>query len=215
MLDASSFFEGLKPGELIRAYTKPKAGDASSYKTQFYQNINGKLVPVVVDYDKNNDQYFINNNGTTRMIGKARAAGSPIAEGSNEKVGWGRISQYSLSNNPYSQENITGLLKRISSYPELLKNSKVRVWLEDLYKAKDQGLLDSYTIDGKPLTRYIQPGAINAILVPNSNNNPLRIIRDQNGRIVDYTFDKASDKKEKEKTQGYANNVPSFYALDL
>lgn len=210
MLDASSFFEGLKPGELIRAYTKPKAGDASSYKTQFYQNINGKLVPVVVDYDKNNDQYFINNNGTTRMIGKARAAGSPIAEGSNEKVGWGRISQYSLSNNPYSQENITGLLKRISSYPELLKNSKVRVWLEDLYKAKDQGLLDSYTIDGKPLTRYIQPGAINAILVPNSNNNPLRIIRDQNGRIVDYTFDKASDKKEKEKTQGYANNVPSF-----
>ena len=59
-------------------------------------------------------------------------------------------------------------------------------------------------------SRYIQSGAINAILVPNSNNNPLRIIRDQNGRIVDYTFDKASDKKEKEKTQGYANNVPSF-----
>ena len=87
MLDASSFFEGLKPGELIRAYTKPKAGDSSSYKSQFYQNINGKLVPVIVDYDKNNNQYYINNNGTTRMLGKAKTVGSQIAEGSNEKVG--------------------------------------------------------------------------------------------------------------------------------
>ena len=95
MLDASSFFEGLKPGELIRAYTKPKAGDSSSYKSQFYQNINGKLVPVIVDYDKNNNQYYINNNGTTRMLGKAKTVGSQIAEGSNEKVGWSRKNQYS------------------------------------------------------------------------------------------------------------------------
>lgn len=211
MLDASSFFEGLKPGELIRAYTKPKAGDSSSYKSQFYQNINGKLVPVIVDYDKNNNQYYINNNGTTRMLGKARAVGSQIAEGSNEKVGWGRINQYSLSNNPYSQENVTGLLKRISSYPELLTNSKVKIWLEDLFKAKEQGLLDDYIIDGKPLSRYIQPGVINAALVPNTNNAPLRAIIDSNGRITGFTFDKAPiSKEQKEKSQGYKENVPSF-----
>ena len=56
-------------------------------------------------------QYFINNNGTTRMIGKARAAGSPIAEGSNEKVGWGRLSPVSYTHliwtEPHTMTDIT------------------------------------------------------------------------------------------------------------
>lgn len=192
MLDASSFFEGLNPGELIRAYTRPGAGDSKKFRQQFYQNVNGKLVPVIVDYDKNNGQWYINNNGTTRLLGKARAAGSPIAEGSNEQVGWGRINQYSLSNNPYSQNNVIGLLKRVAAYPDLLKDRRVKVWLEDLFKAKNQGLLDEHMIDGKPLSRYIQPDVINAALVPNAANNPLRAVRDSNGNITGFTFDKVA-----------------------
>ena len=192
MLDASSFFEGLKPGELIRAYTKPEAGDSKKFRQQFYQNVNGKLVPVIVDYDKNNSQWYINNNGTTRLLGQARAVGSPIAEGSNEKVGWGRINQYSLSNNPYSQDNVVGLLKRVAAYPDLLNDRRVKVWLEDLFKAKNRGLLDEHMIDGKPLSRYIQPDVINAILVPNAANNPLRAVRDSNGNSTGFTFDKKS-----------------------
>ena len=64
------------------------------------------------------------SNGTTRMIGKARAAGSPIAEGSNEKVGWGRISPVSYTHlDVYKRQEQfdldTSLYKRINTIPSI------------------------------------------------------------------------------------------------
>nr|DAW84457.1 MAG TPA: hypothetical protein [Caudoviricetes sp.] len=218
MADATRFFESLhKKGDnqLIRAYTKPKPGDPSSYKSQWFQQINGRFVPVTVDFDKNNNQWYINNNGTTTLIGTPRAAGTPLAEGSNDKVEWTRPQQFSFSNpeTAYSQENIIGMLGRLGSYPNLLKDSRVSQWLTNLYKRRDSGELDNMMIEGKPLSRYIQNNVINANLVPNTRNRPLRVIRDDQGRVVGTTFDEIPTQERPQLSQKVIADPSSFQSF--
>lgn len=185
--DASSFFDGFK-GELVKAYTRPTVENPSGSKAQYFLNKNGKFTPVNVSYNDILGEWTLNDNGTTVRLGKQRQAGIQPVAGSDETVGFNKVRQFTFSGkDAYSQENVLGLLRRLGDNPNLANNARYRSFIQGLFLP---GRLESLKSDeGVPLSDLIKEGRIDFRLVPNEMKRGLRILRDNQGRVTNLTFD--------------------------
>lgn len=185
--DASLFFDNFN-GELVKAYTRPTVENPAGSKSQYFLNKNGKFTPVNVTYNDILGEWVANDNGTTIRLGKQREAGTQPISGSDAKVGFNKVRQFTFSGkDAYTQDNILGLLRRLGDNPNLANDARYRSFIQGLFLP---GLLDSMkSEEGIPLTDLIKEGRIDFRLLPNETKRGLRILRDSQGRVTNLTFD--------------------------
>lgn len=185
--DASLFFDNFN-GELIKAYTRPTVENPTGSKSQYFLNKNGKFTPVNITYNDILGEWVANDNGTTIRLGKQREAGTQPISGSDAKVGFNKVRQYTFSGkDAYTQDNILGLLRRLGDNPNLANDARYRSFIQGLFLP---GRLDSMkSEEGIPLTDLIKEGRIDFRLLPNETKRGLRILRDSQGRVTNLTFD--------------------------
>lgn len=185
--DASLFFDNFN-GELVKAYTRPTVENPTGSKSQYFLNKNGKFTPVNVTYNDILGEWVANDNGTTIRLGKQREAGTQPISGSDAKVGFNKVRQFTFSGkDAYTQDNILGLLRRLGDNPNLANDARYRSFIQGLFLP---GLLDSMkSEEGIPLTDLIKEGRIDFRLLPNETKRGLRILRDSQGRVTNLTFD--------------------------
>lgn len=185
--DASLFFDNFN-GELVKAYTRPTVENPAGSKSQYFLNKNGKFTPVNVTYNDILGEWVANGNGTTIRLGKQREAGTQPISGSDAKVGFNKVRQFTFSGkDAYTQDNILGLLRRLGDNPNLANDARYRSFIQGLFLP---GLLDSMkSEEGIPLTDLIKEGRIDFRLLPNETKRGLRILRDSQGRVTNLTFD--------------------------
>lgn len=185
--DASLFFDNFN-GELVKAYTRPTVENPTGSKSQYFLNKNGKFTPVNVTYNDILGEWVANDNGTTIRLGKQREAGTQPISGSDAKVGFNKVRQFTFSGkDTYTQDNILGLLRRLGDNPNLANDARYRSFIQGLFLP---GLLDSMkSEEGIPLTDLIKEGRIDFRLLPNETKRGLRILRDSQGRVTNLTFD--------------------------
>lgn len=185
--DASLFFDNFN-GELVKAYTRPTVENPTGSKSQYFLNKNGKFTPVNITYNDILGEWAANDNGTTIRLGKQREAGTQPISGSDAKVGFNKIRQYTFSGkDAYTQDNILGLLRRLGDNPNLANDARYRSFIQGLFLP---GRLDSMkSEEGIPLTDLIKEGRIDFRLLPNETKRGLRILRDSQGRVTNLTFD--------------------------
>lgn len=185
--DVSLFFDNFN-GELVKAYTRPTVENPTGSKSQYFLNKNGKFTPVNVTYNDILGEWVANDNGTTIRLGKQREAGTQPISGSDAKVGFNKIRQFTFSGkDAYTQDNILGLLRRLGDNPNLANDARYRSFIQGLFLP---GLLDSMkSEEGIPLTDLIKEGRIDFRLLPNETKRGLRILRDSQGRVTNLTFD--------------------------
>lgn len=185
--DASLFFDNFN-GELVKAYTRPTVENPAGSKSQYFLNKNGKFTPVNVTYNDILGEWVANDNGTTIRLGKQREAGTQPISGSDAKVGFNKVRQYTFSGkDAYTQDNILGLLRRLGDNPNLANDARYRSFIQGLFLP---GRLDSMkSEEGIPLTDLIKEGRIDFRLLPNETKRGLRILRDSQGRVTNLTFD--------------------------
>lgn len=185
--DASLFFDNFN-GELVKAYTRPTVENPTGSKSQYFLNKNGKFTPVNITYNDILGEWVANDNGTTIRLGKQREAGTQPISGSDAKVGFNRVRQYTFSGkDAYTQDNILGLLRRLGDNPNLANDARYRSFIQGLFLP---GRLDSMkSEEGIPLTDLIKEGRIDFRLLPNETKRGLRILRDSQGRVTNLTFD--------------------------
>ena len=185
--DASLFFDNFN-GELVKAYTRPTVENPTGSKSQYFLNKNGKFTPVNITYNDILGEWVANDNGTTIRLGKQREAGTQPISGSDAKVGFNKVRQYTFSGkDAYTQDNILGLLRRLGDNPNLANDARYRSFIQGLFLP---GRLDSMTSEeGIPLTDLIKEGRIDFRLLPNETKRGLRILRDSQGRVTNLTFD--------------------------
>lgn len=185
--DASLFFDNFN-GELVKAYTRPTVENPTGSKSQYFLNKNGKFTPVNITYNDILGEWVANDNGTTIRLGKQREAGTQPISGSDAKVGFNKVRQYTFSGkDAYTQDNILGLLRRLGDNPNLANDARYRSFIQGLFLP---GLLDSMkSEEGIPLTDLIKEGRIDFRLLPNETKRGLRILRDSQGRVTNLTFD--------------------------
>lgn len=185
--DASLFFDNFN-GELVKAYTRPTVENPTGSKSQYFLNKNGKFTPVNVTYNDILGEWVANDNGTTIRLGKQREAGTQPISGSDAKVGFNKVRQYTFSGkDAYTQDNILGLLRRLGDNPNLANDARYRSFIQGLFLP---GRLDSMkSEEGIPLTDLIKEGRIDFRLLPNETKRGLRILRDSQGRVTNLTFD--------------------------
>lgn len=185
--DASLFFDNFN-GELVKAYTRPTVENPTGSKSQYFLNKNGKFTPVNITYNDILGEWVANDNGTTIRLGKQREAGTQPISGSDAKVGFNKVRQYTFSGkDAYTQDNILGLLRRLGDNPNLANDARYRSFIQGLFLP---GRLDSMkSEEGIPLTDLIKEGRIDFRLLPNETKRGLRILRDSQGRVTNLTFD--------------------------
>ena len=185
--DASLFFDKFN-GELVKAYTRPTVENPTGSKFQYFLNKNGTFTPVNITYNDILGEWIANDNGTTIRLGKQREAGTQPISGSNAKVGFNKVRQFTFSGkDAYTQDNILGLLRRLGDNPNLANDARYRSFIQGLFLP---GLLDSMkSEEGIPLTDLIKEGRIDFRLLPNETKRGLRILRDSQGRVTNLTFD--------------------------
>lgn len=185
--DASLFFDNFN-GELVKAYTRPTVENPAGSKSQYFLNKNGKFTPVNVTYNDILGEWVANDNGTTIRLGKQSEAGTQPISGSDAKVGFNKVRQFTFSGkDAYTQDNILGLLRRLGDNPNLANDARYRSFIQGLFLP---GLLDSMkSEEGIPLTDLIKEGRIDFRLLPNETKRGLRILRDSQGRVTNLTFD--------------------------
>ena len=185
--DASLFFDNFN-GELVKAYTRPTVENPAGSKSQYFLNKNGKFTPVNVTYNDILGEWVANDNGTTIRLGKQGEAGTQPISGSDAKVGFNKVRQFTFSGkDAYTQDNILGLLRRLGDNPNLANDARYRSFIQGLFLP---GLLDSMkSEEGIPLTDLIKEGRIDFRLLPNETKRGLRILRDSQGRVTNLTFD--------------------------
>lgn len=185
--DAFLFFNNFN-GELVKAYTRPTVENPTGSKSQYFLNKNGKLTPVNVTYNDILGEWVANDNGTTIRLGRQREAGTQPISGSDAKVGFNKVRQYTFSGkDAYTQDNILGLLRRLGDNPNLANDARYRSFIQGLFLP---GRLDSMkSEEGIPLTDLIKEGRIDFRLLPNETKRGLRILRDSQGRVTNLTFD--------------------------
>lgn len=185
--DTFLFFDNFN-GELVKAYTRPTVENPTGSKSQYFLNKNGKLTPVNVTYNDILGEWVANDNGTTIRLGKQREAGTQPISGSDTKVGFSKVRQYTFSGkDAYTQDNILGLLRRLGDNPNLANDARYRSFIQGLFLP---GRLDSMkSEEGIPLTDLIKEGRIDFRLLPNETKRGLRILRDSQGRVTNLTFD--------------------------
>lgn len=185
--DASLFFDNFN-GELVKAYTRPTVENPTGSKSQYFLKKNGKFTPVNVTYNDILGEWVANDNGTTIRLGKQREAGTQPISGSDAKVGFNKVRQYTFSGkDAYTQDNILGLLRRLGDNPNLANDARYRSFIQGLFLP---GRLDSMkSEEGIPLTDLIKEGRIDFRLLPNETKRGLRILRDSQGRVTNLTFD--------------------------
>lgn len=185
--DASLFFDNFN-GELVKAYTRPTVENPTGSKSQYFLNKNGKFTPVNVTYNDILGEWVANDNGTTIRLGKQREAGTQPISGSDAKVGFNKVKQFTFSGkDAYTQDNILGLLRRLGDNPNLANDARYRSFIQGLFLP---GRLDSMkSEEGIPLTDLIKEGRIDFRLLPNETKRGLRILRDSQGRVTNLTFD--------------------------
>lgn len=185
--DASLFFDNFN-GELVKAYTRPTVENPAGSKSQYFLNKNGKFTPVNVTYNDILGEWVANDNGTTIRLGKQGEAGTQPISGSDAKVGFDKVRQFTFSGkDAYTQDNILGLLRRLGDNPNLANDARYRSFIQGLFLP---GLLDSMkSEEGIPLTDLIKEGRIDFRLLPNETKRGLRILRDSQGRVTNLTFD--------------------------
>lgn len=185
--DASLFFGNFN-GELVKAYTRPTVENPTGSKSQYFLNKNGKFTPVNITYNDILGEWVANDNGTTIRLGKQREAGTQPISGSDAKVGFNKVRQYTFSGkDAYTQDNILGLLRRLGDNPNLANDARYRSFIQGLFLP---GRLDSMkSEEGIPLTDLIKEGRIDFRLLPNETKRGLRILRDSQGRVTNLTFD--------------------------
>lgn len=185
--DASLFFDNFN-GELVKAYTRPTVENPAGSKSQYFLNKNGKFTPVNITYNDILGEWVANDNGTTIRLGKQREAGTQPISGSDAKVGFNKVRQFTFSGkDAYTQDNILGLLRRLGDNPNLANDARYRSFIQGLFLP---GLLDSMkSEEGIPLTDLIKEGRIDFRLLPNETKRGLRILRDSQGRVTNLTFD--------------------------
>ncbi len=185
--DASLFFDNFN-GELVKAYTRPTVENPTGSKSQYFLNKNGKFIPVNITYNDILGEWVANDNGTTIRLGKQREAGTQPISGSDAKVGFNKVRQYTFSGkDAYTQDNILGLLRRLGDNPNLANDARYRSFIQGLFLP---GRLDSMkSEEGIPLTDLIKEGRIDFRLLPNETKRGLRILRDSQGRVTNLTFD--------------------------
>lgn len=185
--DASLFFDNFN-GELVKAYTRPTVENPTGSKSQYFLNKNGKFTPVNITYNDILGEWVANGNGTTIRLGKQREAGTQPISGSDAKVGFNKVRQFTFSGkDAYTQDNILGLLRRLGDNPNLANDARYRSFIQGLFLP---GLLDSMkSEEGIPLTDLIKEGRIDFRLLPNETKRGLRILRDSQGRVTNLTFD--------------------------
>lgn len=185
--DASLFFDNFN-GELVKAYTRPTVENPTGSKSQYFLNKNGKFTPVNVTYNDILGEWVANDNGTTIRLGKQREAGTQPISGSDAKVGFNKVRQFTFSGkDAYTQDNILGLLRRLGDNPNLANDARYRSFIQGLFLP---GRLDSMkSEEGIPLTDLIKEGRIDFRLLPNETKRGLRILRDSQGRVTNLTFD--------------------------
>lgn len=185
--DASLFFDNFN-GELVKAYTRPTVENPTGSKSQYFLNKNGKFTPVNITYNDILGEWVANDNGTTIRLGKQREAGTQPISGSDAKVGFNKVRQFTFSGkDAYTQDNILGLLRRLGDNPNLANDARYRSFIQGLFLP---GLLDSMkSEEGIPLTDLIKEGRIDFRLLPNETKRGLRILRDSQGRVTNLTFD--------------------------
>lgn len=185
--DASLFFDNFN-GELVKAYTRPTVENPTGSKSQYFLNKNGKFTPVNITYNDILGEWVANDNGTTIRLGKQREAGTQPISGSDAKVGFNKVRQYTFSGkDAYTQDNILGLLRRLGDNPNLANDARYRSFIQGLFLP---GRLDSMkSEEGIPLTDLIKEGRIDFRLLPNETKKGLRILRDSQGRVTNLTFD--------------------------
>ena len=185
--DASLFFDNFN-GELVKAYTRPTVKNPTGSKSQYFLNKNGKFTPVNITYNDILGEWVANDNGTTIRLGKQREAGTQPISGSDAKVGFNKVRQYTFSGkDAYTQDNILGLLRRLGDNPNLANDARYRSFIQGLFLP---GRLDSMkSEEGIPLTDLIKEGRIDFRLLPNETKRGLRILRDSQGRVTNLTFD--------------------------
>ena len=185
--DASLFFDNFN-GELVKAYTRPTVENPTGSKSQYFLNKNGKFTPVNITYNDILGEWVANDNGTTIRLGKQREAGTQPISGSDAKVGFNKVRQYTFSGkDAYTQDNILGLLRRLGDKPNLANDARYRSFIQGLFLP---GRLDSMkSEEGIPLTDLIKEGRIDFRLLPNETKRGLRILRDSQGRVTNLTFD--------------------------
>ena len=185
--DTFLFFDNFN-GELVKAYTRPTVENPTGFKSQYFLNKNGKFTPVNVTYNDILGEWVANDNGTTIRLGKQREAGTQPISGSDAKVGFNKIRQYTFSGkDAYTQDNILGLLRRLGDNPNLANDARYRSFIQGLFLP---GRLDSMkSEEGIPLTDLIKEGRIDFRLLPNETKRGLRILRDSQGRVTNLTFD--------------------------
>lgn len=185
--DAFLFFDNFN-GELVKAYTRPTVENPTGSKSQYFLNKNGKFTPVNITYNDILGEWVANDNGTTIRLGKQREAGTQPISGSDAKVGFNKVRQYTFSGkDAYTQDNILGLLRRLGDNPNLANDARYRSFIQGLFLP---GRLDSMkSEEGIPLTDLIKEGRIDFRLLPNETKRGLRILRDSQGRVTNLTFD--------------------------
>lgn len=185
--DASLFFDNFN-GELVKAYIRPTVENPTGSKSQYFLNKNGKFTPVNITYNDILGEWVANDNGTTIRLGKQREAGTQPISGSDAKVGFNKVRQYTFSGkDAYTQDNILGLLRRLGDNPNLANDARYRSFIQGLFLP---GRLDSMkSEEGIPLTDLIKEGRIDFRLLPNETKRGLRILRDSQGRVTNLTFD--------------------------
>lgn len=185
--DASLFFDNFN-GELVKAYTRPTVENPTGSKSQYFLRKNGKFTPVNITYNDILGEWVANGNGTTIRLGKQREAGTQPISGSDAKVGFNKVRQFTFSGkDAYTQDNILGLLRRLGDNPNLANDARYRSFIQGLFLP---GLLDSMkSEEGIPLTDLIKEGRIDFRLLPNETKRGLRILRDSQGRVTNLTFD--------------------------
>lgn len=185
--DASLFFDNFN-GELVKAYTRPTVENPTGSKSQYFLNKNGKFTPVNITYNDILGEWVANDNGTTIRLGKQREVGTQPISGSDAKVGFNKVRQYTFSGkDAYTQDNILGLLRRLGDNPNLANDARYRSFIQGLFLP---GRLDSMkSEEGIPLTDLIKEGRIDFRLLPNETKRGLRILRDSQGRVTNLTFD--------------------------
>lgn len=185
--DVSLFFDNFN-GELVKAYTRPTVENPTGSKSQYFLNKNGKFTPVNITYNDILGEWVANGNGTTIRLGKQREAGTQPISGSDAKVGFNKVRQFTFSGkDAYTQDNILGLLRRLGDNPNLANDARYRSFIQGLFLP---GLLDSMkSEEGIPLTDLIKEGRIDFRLLPNETKRGLRILRDSQGRVTNLTFD--------------------------
>lgn len=156
----------------------------------FYLNPDGTEIKngVIITYNDILGEWVANDNGTTIRLGKQREAGTQPISGSDAKVGFNKVRQYTFSGkDAYTQDNILGLLRRLGDNPNLANDARYRSFIQGLFLP---GRLDSMkSEEGIPLTDLIKEGRIDFRLLPNETKRGLRILRDSQGRVTNLTFD--------------------------